>query len=35
MTKPDVVHVHSSKAGVIGRLAAKSLSIPVVFTAHG
>lgn len=35
LTKPDVVHVHSSKAGVIGRLAAKSLSIPVVFTAHG
>lgn len=35
LTNPDIVHVHSSKAGVIGRLAAKSLSIPVVFTAHG
>lgn len=34
-TKPDIVHVHSSKAGVVGRLAARSLSIPVVFTAHG
>lgn len=33
--KPDVVHLHSSKAGVIGRLAAKSLGIPAVFTAHG
>lgn len=35
LTKPDIVHVHSSKAGVLGRLAARSLSIPVVFTAHG
>lgn len=33
--KPDIVHCHSSKAGVVGRLAARSLSIPVVFTAHG
>ena len=33
--KPDIVHCHSSKAGLLGRLAAKSLSLPVVFTAHG
>lgn len=33
--KPDVVHCHSSKAGLLGRLAAKSLNLPVVFTAHG
>ena len=33
--RPDIVHVHSSKAGVVGRLAARSLSLPVVFTAHG
>lgn len=33
--KPDIVHLHSSKAGMIGRLAAKSLSIPAIFTAHG
>ena len=33
--EPDVVAVHSSKAGVLGRLAAKQLKIPVVFTAHG
>lgn len=33
--KPDVVHCHSSKAGLLGRLAAKSLQFPVVFTAHG
>lgn len=33
--KPDIVHLHSSKAGVLGRLAARSVSIPTVFTAHG
>lgn len=34
-TKPDVVATHSSKAGLIGRVAAWSLRIPTVFTAHG
>lgn len=33
--KPDLVALHSSKAGIIGRLAAASLNIPTVFTAHG
>lgn len=33
--KPDLVHLHSSKAGILGRLAAKSLGLPAVFTAHG
>jgi glycosyltransferase involved in cell wall biosynthesis len=33
--KPDIVSCHSSKAGIIGRLAAKSLGIKVIFTAHG
>lgn len=33
--KPDVVSCHSSKAGLIGRLAAFSCGIPVIFTAHG
>jgi glycosyltransferase involved in cell wall biosynthesis len=33
--KPDVLSCHSSKAGLLGRLAAKSCGIPVLFTAHG
>lgn len=33
--KPDLLAVHSSKAGIIGRLTAKSLRIPTVFTVHG
>ncbi|AZF20409.1 MULTISPECIES: glycosyltransferase family 4 protein [unclassified Pseudomonas] len=33
--KPDLVHLHSSKAGILGRLAAKSLGLPAIFTAHG
>lgn len=33
--KPDVVHCHSSKAGVVGRLAARAENTACVFTAHG
>lgn len=33
--KPDVVACHSSKAGLVGRVAACIVGIPVVFTAHG
>ncbi len=34
--KPDVVHTHSSKAGILGRLAAWKLRAPcVVHTIHG
>lgn len=32
---PDVVHTHSSKAGILGRLAANRLRIPTVHTIHG
>lgn len=33
--KPDLVHCHSSKAGILGRLAAHRLGIKNIFTAHG
>lgn len=33
--RPDLVSTHQSKAGWLGRLAACSLGIPVLFTAHG
>lgn len=33
--RPDVVTTHSSKAGILGRLAGRALRIPVVSTAHG
>jgi glycosyltransferase involved in cell wall biosynthesis len=33
--KPDVIHAHSSKAGLIARVAGWICKVPVVFTAHG
>lgn len=32
---PDLVTTHSNKAGLLGRLAARSLGIPVIHTSHG
>jgi glycosyltransferase involved in cell wall biosynthesis len=33
--RPELVAAHSSKAGILGRLAGRSLRVPVVFTVHG
>jgi glycosyltransferase involved in cell wall biosynthesis len=33
--RPDVVHAHSSVAGVVARVAAKITGTPVVYTVHG
>jgi glycosyltransferase involved in cell wall biosynthesis len=32
--KPDLIHAHTSKAGAIGRFAARIAKVPSVFTAH-
>ena len=33
--KPDIIHLHSSKAGVIGRMAFAFEKIPLFYTPHG
>lgn len=33
--RPDLIHVHSAKAGALGRIAGFLLGIPVVYTVHG
>lgn len=33
--KPDIIHLHSSKAGVIGRIAFNGRDVPLFYTPHG
>jgi glycosyltransferase involved in cell wall biosynthesis len=33
--KPDIIHCHSSKAGMIGRIVGLATGTPVLFTIHG
>lgn len=33
--RPSLIHAHSSKAGLLARIAARIYGIPCVFTAHG
>lgn len=33
--QPDIIHAHSSKAGVVARLAGWICRVPTIFTAHG
>jgi glycosyltransferase involved in cell wall biosynthesis len=34
-SKPDIVHAHSSKGGLLARVAARWEGVPSVYTAHG
>ncbi len=33
--KPDLVHAHTAKAGIVGRLAGRLAGVPVLYTPHG
>ncbi|MDY6784003.1 MAG: glycosyltransferase family 4 protein [Cyanobacteriota bacterium] len=33
--QPNLIHSHSSKAGIVGRIAGKLTGVPTIFTAHG
>lgn len=33
--KPDIVHLHSSKAGIIGRMAVRGKKVKVLYNPHG
>lgn len=32
--KPDIIHLHSTRAGLLGTLAVKDLGIPIIYTEH-
>jgi glycosyltransferase involved in cell wall biosynthesis len=34
-TRPDILHLHSSKAGAVGRIAGRLARIPTVYSTHG
>src|SRR4029078_11217457 len=34
-SQPDLITTHSSKDGVVGRVAARRAGVPAMFTAHG
>lgn len=33
--RPDIISTHSSKAGILGRIAGRRLGVPTITTAHG
>ncbi len=33
--RPDILHAHNSKAGALGRIAAKRHGLPVIYSPHG
>lgn len=33
--KPDIIHLHSSKAGALGRFAFNGKRVPLFYTPHG
>lgn len=35
LVKPDIIHLHSSKAGLLGRFAFNGKDIPLFYTPHG
>jgi glycosyltransferase involved in cell wall biosynthesis len=35
LVRPDVVHVHGQKAGLLGRIAALTAGVPTVYSPHG
>lgn len=35
LVKPDIIHLHSSKAGILGRWAFNGRKIPLFYTPHG